>query len=93
MHATADTSDVIYLQRLGAARDARRYAAVSPESMCRTCGLGGSNVIALRSGFSEICAPHNKRMHATRDTLLVMLRGRIGRARDAQRYAAVSRKA
>jgi hypothetical protein len=29
MHATADTQAVINQQRLGAARDARRYAAVS----------------------------------------------------------------
>jgi ketosteroid isomerase-like protein len=27
MHATADTRDVIFLQGLGAARDARRYAS------------------------------------------------------------------
>jgi hypothetical protein len=28
MHATADTTVVIYLQRRGAARDAQRYAAI-----------------------------------------------------------------
>jgi hypothetical protein len=27
MHATADTMDVIFFQRCGAARDARRYAS------------------------------------------------------------------
>jgi hypothetical protein len=30
---------------------------------------------------------HNKRMHATADTKAVMLRHRLGAARDARRYA------
>ena len=41
-----------------------------------------------RAGFSGSWAPPNKRMHATRDTPLVMLSGRCGRARDARRYVA-----
>jgi hypothetical protein len=35
-------------------------------------------VIAPRSGFSERCAPHNKRMHATRDTTAVKILNRAG---------------
>ena len=38
MHATADTLPVIYLQSLGAARDARRWAAVGGTEIS---GIGG----------------------------------------------------
>ena len=47
----------------------------------------GRDVIAPRPGVSGTWAPHNKRMHATRDTAAVMLRESCGRARDARRYA------
>jgi hypothetical protein len=57
-----------------------------------TQGPSGGNVIAPRSGFSETWTPHNKRMHATADTTLVMLQQWRGAARDARRYAAVSPK-
>ena len=40
------------------------------------------------AGGGDLALRHNKRMHATRDTPEVMLRGRGGRARDARRYTA-----
>jgi hypothetical protein len=49
----------------GAARDARRYAAVPLEGKHQTYESVGSDVIAPRSGFSGSWTPHNKRMHAT----------------------------
>jgi hypothetical protein len=58
---------------------------------------GGRHEAGCKSPFREPAAggalkvtQSNKRMHATRDTNLVMLRVRCGRARDARRYAAVS---
>jgi hypothetical protein len=52
---------------------------------------GGAPVLLVtaRAAWRALkVTPSNKRMHATRDTLLVMLRGRCGRARDARRWAA-----
>ena len=72
MHPTADTLLVMYRQRLGAAGDAGRYAAVLPEGMCRICGPRGGDVIAPRAGFGGSWTPHNKRMHPTADTRVVM---------------------
>ncbi|MDQ3816356.1 MAG: hypothetical protein M3362_01540 [Acidobacteriota bacterium] len=40
---------------------------------------------APRAGFGGSWTPPNKRMHATRDTNHFMLRGWLGRARDARR--------
>ena len=80
MHPTADTVLLIYYQRRGAAGDAERYAAVSPEGKHRICGPGGGDVIAPRPGSSGSWTPHNKRMHATRDTQDVIIsRGSGGR--------------
>ena len=50
-------------------------------------GPDGRDVIAPRSGSSVSGAPHNKRMHATRNTKALMLQPGCGRARDARRWA------
>ncbi len=60
--------------------------------MNRTSGPGSEDKLAPRSGGSENWTPHNKRMHATADTSDVIYLQPLGAARDARRYAAVSRK-
>jgi hypothetical protein len=47
--------------------------------------VGGGRRIALRAGLRVSWTPPNKRMHATADTTDVMLRDRLGAARDARR--------
>jgi hypothetical protein len=56
--------------------------------MCLTRGPSGGNVMAPRTGDSETWTPHNKRMHATADTVVVKFLQKCGAARDARRYAA-----
>ena len=67
-----------------------RYVFLSAARCCSTFGSYGAggvvgSQIMLRNVSVPINAPSNKRMHATRDTTDLMLRGRCGRARDARR--------
>jgi hypothetical protein len=43
-----------------------------------TSGPGGGDALALRAGDSGTWTPHNKRMHATRDTQDVIKLRRAG---------------
>jgi hypothetical protein len=71
MHPTADTTAVIF--GTGAARRVMRALCGGlAEGMNGTSVPGGGDVLAPRSGFGESWTPHNKRMHATADTQLVI---------------------
>jgi hypothetical protein len=48
-------------------------------------GSGNNDMIAPRADCCGAWTPPNKRMHATRDTLLVIYNQSGWRARDAQR--------
>jgi hypothetical protein len=72
MHATADTTVVKYL--LGAGRRVMRSV--------RSLESAAPRLSAFRGGALE---RPNKRMHATRDTMVVIYNQRCGRARDARR--------
>jgi hypothetical protein len=85
MHATADTNTLKFLQRLGAAGDAWRYAAVWREGMNGTGGPVGRDMIAPRANVGGSWTPHNSGMHPTADTIALMLRESLGAAGDAGR--------